>query len=96
MLHNGKLVPHVGVFDDFAVTNGVDVDRHPLDAIARAGTSEKLPAMRTTEAIVEYDLVAFCNKAEHLASRVGDRLKEHLVEVSPSTGSDLGVVRHES
>jgi hypothetical protein len=58
LLHNGKLVPDVGVFEDFAVTNGVDVDRHPLDAIARAGTSEELPAMCTTEAIDEYDLVA--------------------------------------
>src|SRR5258707_7293609 len=28
LLHNGTLVPHVGVFEDFAVTNGVDVDRH--------------------------------------------------------------------
>jgi hypothetical protein len=84
LLHNGKLVPHVGVFEDFAVTNGVDVDRHPLDAIARAGTSEELPAMRTTEAIDEYDLVAFRDNVEHLASRVGDRLIEHLVELSPS------------
>ena len=32
------------------------MDRHPLDAIARAGTSEELPAMRTTEAIDDYDL----------------------------------------
>ena len=63
--------------------------------IARAGTSEQLPAMRTTEAIDEYDLVAFCDDLEHLASRVGDRLKEHLVELSPSTGSDLGFVRRD-
>ena len=62
LLHNGKLVPHVGVFEDFAVTNGVDVDRHPLDVIARARTSEELPAMRTTEAIDEYDVVAFRDK----------------------------------
>ena len=35
-------------------------------------TSEELPAMRTTEAIDEYDLVAFRDNVEHLASRVGD------------------------
>ena len=34
------------------------VDRHPVDAITGAGVSEELPAMRTTEAIDEYDLVA--------------------------------------
>jgi hypothetical protein len=34
------------------------VDRHPLDAITGAGVSEELSAMRTTEAIGEYDLVA--------------------------------------
>lgn len=67
-MHNGKLVPHVGVFEDFAVTNGVDMDRHPLDAIPRAGTSEELPAMRTTEAIDENDLVAFRDSVEHLRS----------------------------
>jgi hypothetical protein len=71
------------------------VDRHPLDAIARAGTSEELPGMRATEAIDEYDPVAFRDNVEHLASRVGDRLKEHLVQLSPSTGSDLGAVRRE-
>jgi len=49
--------------------------------------------MRTTEAIDEYDLVAFRDNLEHLASRVGDRLIEHLVELSPSTGSDLGAFR---
>jgi hypothetical protein len=41
--------------------------------IARAGTFEELPAMRTTEAIDEYDLVAFRDNLEHLSSRVGDR-----------------------
>src|ERR1700756_5497307 len=92
LLDNGKLVAHVGVFEDFAVTNGVDVHHQPLDVIARAGTSEELPAMRTTEAIHEYDLVAFGDNVEHLASRVGDRFIEHLVELSPSTGSDLGFV----
>jgi len=96
LLHDGKRVGHGGVFEDFAVTNGVDVDRHPLDAIARAGTSEELPAMRTAEAIDEYDLVAFRDNVEHLASRVGDRLIEYLVELSPSTGSDLGFVRREA
>jgi hypothetical protein len=75
------------------VTNGVDVDRHPLDAIARAGTSEELPAMRTTETIEEYDLVAFRDNVEHLGSRIGDRLIEHLVELSPTTRSDLGADR---
>jgi hypothetical protein len=40
LLRNGERVRHDGVFEDFAVTNGVDVDRHPLDVIARAGTSE--------------------------------------------------------
>ena len=40
------------------------------------------------------DLVAFCDYVVHLASRVGDRLEEHLVELSPSTGSDLGAARH--
>jgi hypothetical protein len=44
LLHDGKLVPDVGIFEDFAVTNGVDVDRHPLDVIARARSSEELPA----------------------------------------------------
>jgi hypothetical protein len=48
LLHNGKRVRHDGVFEDFAVSNGVDVDRHPLEAIARAGTSEELPARRST------------------------------------------------
>src|SRR6266446_5399135 len=95
LLHNGKRVRHDGVFEDFAVTNGVNVDRHPLDAIARAGTSEELPAMRATKAIENYDLVAFRDNVEHLGSRVGDRLIEHLVELSPSTGSDLGAVRRE-
>jgi hypothetical protein len=51
--------------------------------------------MRTTEAIDEYDLVAFRDNVEHLASRVGDRLDEHLVELSPSTESDLGALRRE-
>jgi hypothetical protein len=51
--------------------------------------------MRSTEAIDEYDLVAFRDNVEHLASRVGERLKEHLVELSPGTGSDLGAVRRE-
>ena len=95
LLRNGKRVRHDSVFEDFAVTNGVDVDRHPLDAIARAGTSEELPAMRTTEAIDEYDLVAFRDNVEHLGSRVGDRLVERLVELSPSTGTDLGSFRRE-
>jgi hypothetical protein len=94
LLHNGKRVRHDGVFEDFAVTNGVDMDGRPLDVIARAGTAEELPAMRTTEAIDEYDLVAFRDNVNHLASRVGDRLEEHLVELSPSTGSDLGAARH--
>src|SRR5258707_4294607 len=49
LLHHCKRVRHDGVFEDFAVTDGVDVDRHPLDAISRAGTSEELPAMRTTK-----------------------------------------------
>jgi hypothetical protein len=43
--------------------------------------------MRTTETIDDYDLVAFRDNAEHLGSRVGDRLIEHLVELSPSTGA---------
>jgi len=46
--------------------------------------------MSTTEAIGEYDLVALRDNIKHLGSRVGDRLIEHLVELSPSTGSDLG------
>ena len=58
--------------------------------IARAGTSEQLPAMRTTEAIDEYDLVAFCDDLEHLPSGIGDRSIEHLVELSPGTRSALG------
>jgi hypothetical protein len=62
---------------------------------ARAGTSEELPAMRTTEAIDDYDFVAFRDNVEHLGSCVGDRLIEHLVELSPSTGSDLGAARRE-
>jgi len=33
------------------------VDRHPLDAITGAGVSVELLAMRTTEAIDEYDLI---------------------------------------
>src|SRR5262249_23868743 len=45
------------------------------------------------EAIDDYDLVAFRHNVEHLASRVGDRLIEHLVELAPSTGSDLGADR---
>jgi hypothetical protein len=36
--------------------------------------SEELPAMRTTEAIDEYDLVALRDNIEHLGSRVGDRV----------------------
>jgi hypothetical protein len=68
---------------------------YPLDAIARAGTSEELAVMRATEAIDQYDLVAFRDNVEHVASRVGDRLKEHLVELSPSNGSNLGAVRRE-
>ena len=43
LLRRSKRVRHEGVFEDFAVTNGVDVDLHPLDVIARAGTSEELP-----------------------------------------------------
>ena len=46
-------------------------------------TTEELPAMRTTEAIDEYDLVAFRDSVERLGWRVGDRLIEHLVELSP-------------
>jgi hypothetical protein len=52
----------------FAVTNDVDVDRDPLDAIARVATSEEPPAMRTTEAIDDYDLVAFRDNVEHAAA----------------------------
>jgi len=95
LLHNGKRVHHDGVFEYLAVTNGVDVNRRPLDAIARAGTSEELPAMRTSEAIDKYDLVPFRDNVKHLGSRVRDRLVEHLVELSPSTGSDLGAARLE-
>jgi hypothetical protein len=95
LLHNGKRVRHDGVFEDFAVTNGVNVDRHPLDAIARAVTSKELPAMRATEAIENYDFVAFCDNVEHLDSRVGQCVIEHLVEPSPSTSTDLGVDRRE-
>jgi hypothetical protein len=87
LLHNGKRVRHDGGFEGFAVTNGALVDRHPLDAVARAGTSEELPATGTTETIDEYDLVAFRDSLEHLGSRVGDRLIEHLVEPSPSSVS---------
>jgi hypothetical protein len=36
--------------------------------------SVELPAMRTTEAIDEYDLVALRDNIEHLGSRVGDRV----------------------
>jgi hypothetical protein len=90
LLRHGKRIRHDGVFENLAVTNGVDVDRQPLDAVARAGTSEKLPAMRTAEAIEEYDLVAFRNNLQHLGSRVGNRSIEHLVEVSPTAGPDLG------
>jgi hypothetical protein len=79
----------------FAVTNDVDVDRDPLDAIARVATSEELPAMRTTEAIDDYDLVAFRDNVERLGSRVGHRLIEHLVELSPSTRSDFVAHRRE-
>jgi hypothetical protein len=64
LLHNGKFVPHVGVFEESAVTNDVDLDRHPLNPLARAGTSEEFPAMRTTEAIDENDLV-YDFSAEH-------------------------------
>src|SRR5262249_31806001 len=91
--HMGKL--SISVFEDFAVTNGVDVDRHPLNVIAGAGTSVQLPAMVTIEAIEDYDLVAFRDNVEHLGSRVGDRFIEHLVELSPSTGSDLWGDRRE-
>jgi hypothetical protein len=66
-----------------------------LPAITRAGTPEELSAMRTTEAIGDYDLVAFRDNVEHLGSRVGDRLIEHLIELSPSIGSHLGAVRRE-
>ena len=38
----------------------------------------------------DYDLVAFRDNVEHVGSRVGDRSIEHLVELSPSTRSDLG------
>jgi hypothetical protein len=55
----------------FAVTNDVDVDRDPLDAIARVATSEELPAMRTTEAIDDYDLVAFRDNVERSARALG-------------------------
>src|SRR5262249_3196614 len=95
LLHNGKRVRHDGVFEDFAVTNGVDVDRHPLDVIARAGMSEEVPAMRTTETIVEHNPVAFGDNVEHLASRVRDRFEEPFVERAPRTGSDTGVCRGE-
>ena len=50
------------------------MDRHPLDAITGAGVSVELPAMRTTEAIDEYDLVALRDNIKHLGSRVGDRV----------------------
>jgi hypothetical protein len=51
--------------------------------------------MRPTETIEEHDLVAFRDNAEHLGLRVGDRLIEHLIELSPSIGSHLGAVRRE-
>jgi hypothetical protein len=41
LLRHGKRIHHDGVFENLAVTNGVDVDRQPLDAVARAGTSEE-------------------------------------------------------
>jgi hypothetical protein len=46
--------------------------------------------MRTTEAIDDYDLIAFRDNVEHLGSRVGDRFIEHLVELLPSIRSDFG------
>jgi hypothetical protein len=64
-------------------------------ATARAGTPRELPTMRPTETIEEHDLVAFGDNVEHLGSRVGDRLIEHLIELSPSIGSHLGAVRRE-
>jgi hypothetical protein len=69
------------------------VDRHPFEAIARTGMSEEVPAMRTTEAIANYDLVAFRDNVEHVAARVGERFDEPFVERAPRTGSDTGVCR---
>jgi len=40
LLRHGNRIRHDGVFEDFAVTNGADVDLRPLDVIARAGASE--------------------------------------------------------
>jgi hypothetical protein len=51
--------------------------------------------MRATKAIENYDLVAFRYNVEHLDSRVGQCLIEHLVEPSPSTSTDLEVDRRE-
>ena len=52
LLNNGKLVPHVGVFEDFAVTNGVDVDRLPLDVIAPCIAHNRPPCDSTIEQYV--------------------------------------------
>lgn len=89
LLQNGKRVRHDGIFEHFGVANLVDVDRHPLDAIARSGTSEELPAMRATKTIEDYDLVAFRDNIEHFDPSIGDRLIERFVELSSRGGSDI-------
>src|SRR4029077_5229199 len=74
---------------------GVDVDRHPFDAMARARAPKELPLMRPEETIGDDDLVAFCDHLAPLGARVGDRLIEHLVELSPRAGSGFGSSRRE-
>jgi hypothetical protein len=51
--------------------------------------------MRPAETIEDYDLVALGENVEHLRSRVGDRLKEPLVELSPCARAGFGSGRRE-
>ena len=60
-----------------------------------AGAPKELPLMRPAETIEDYDLVALGENVEHLRSRVGDRLKEPLEELSPCAGSGFGSGRRE-
>ena len=90
MLQNRESVGHDGVLKDFAVTNGVEVDCHPLYVIACAGAPKEFAAMGPTEAIEHYDLVAFRENVEHFGSSILDRLIERLIELSARANSSLG------
>ena len=83
LLHHGKRVRHDGVFEDFAVTHGVNVDRHPRDAIARIETMALMANLNLPEQAVRRQLASAIQLIVQIARfNDGSRRVTHVTEIS--------------